>query len=245
MKLLEGKVALITGAGRGMGSVTASLFAEHGASVVVHYNSSAKAAEGLASTIGGVALRANLTDEGEVASLVDQVVRRFGKIDILVNNAASFSFKSGFEEETWDDYQDQFDGVFGTTFRPTKAVVPFMIKQAEGRIINIAATLIQRPAPGYGAHTCAKAAVLALSRNLAKELGPHNITVNVVSPGMTLTEFTKSLPDADKLKVSSITPLRRLAEPSDVSSLCLFYASDLAKFITGANTAPDGGLAAM
>ena len=120
-----------------------------------------------------------------------------------------------------------------------------MKEQGGGRIINFGATLIQRPASGYGAHTCAKAAVLALTRNLAKELGPFRINVNAVSPGMTLTEFTNSLSPADREKVSAITPLRRLATPDDVANVCLFLASDMAAFVTGANISPDGGLAQL
>jgi 3-oxoacyl-[acyl-carrier protein] reductase len=228
-----------------MGSTTARLLAEQGAKVIVHYNKSAAPAEELASEIGGIALGADLRDPNAVKRLVEEAAAAFGSIDILINNAASFAYKPSFEEETWSDYVEEWEGVFGTTYRPCAAVVPYMKQQGGGRIINFAATLIQRPSPGYGAHTCAKAAVLALSRNLAKELGPYNITVNVVSPGMTRTEFTKTLSEAERSKVSSITPLRRLAEPDDVASLCLFYASDLAKFITGANTAADGGLAAM
>jgi 3-oxoacyl-[acyl-carrier protein] reductase len=192
-----------------------------------------------------VAVQADLREQLQVDRLVQESLAAFGSIDILVNNAASFSQKPSFDDESWQDYAEEWQGVFGTTFHPIKAVVPVMKQQGGGRIVNFAATLLQRPAIGYGAHTCAKAAVLALSRNLARELGPYNISVNVVSPGMTLTDFTNSLSENEREKIAKITPLRRLASPDDVANLCLFYASDLAAFVTGANTAPDGGLAVI
>jgi 3-oxoacyl-[acyl-carrier protein] reductase len=234
MTLLQGRTALITGSGKGIGSAVARLFAENGAKVIVHYHSSAESAVALAEQISGVAIKADLRNQNDVDHLFAESLAAYGSVDILVNNASSFSHASSFSDETWETYVEEFNGVFGTTFRPTAAAVPIMKKQGGGRIINFAATLLQRPAVGYGAHSCAKAAVLALTRNLARELGPFNITVNAVSPGMTLTDFSKSLPQGDRDKISALTPLRRLAE-----------ASDLATFITGANTAPDGGLAVL
>jgi 3-oxoacyl-[acyl-carrier protein] reductase len=245
MKLLAGKTAIVTGAGRGIGQAVAELFADNGAMVVVHYNSSRAPAVELAERIGGVALGADLRDPEQVSRLMEEALAAFGSVDILINNAASFAHAGSFSEETWQTYIEEFEGVFGTTYHPTSAVIPIMKDQGGGRIVNFAATLLQRPAVGYGAHTCAKAAVLALTRNLAKELGPHNITVNAVSPGMTLTDFSKSLSEAERDRVSAVTPLRKLAEPDDVAQICLFYASELGKFVTGANTAPDGGLAIM
>ena len=241
--LLENKVALVTGAGRGIGSVVARRFAEEGAKVIVHYRGSRAPAEALAQEIGGLALQADLTDGAATEAMVADALSHFGRIDALVNNAASFAADLTFEVATWDDFRAEFEGVVGATVNPTKAVAPVMIAQGEGRIVNFVATLVQRPAPEYIVHTTAKSALIGLTRSLARDLGPHGITVNMVSPGMTLTDYSQSLPDDQKQKVSALTPLRRLATPEDVANVVLFYASPLAGFVTGANIAPDGGLA--
>lgn len=243
--LLLGKVALVTGAGRGIGSAIARRFASEGAKVIVHYHTSQAPAEALAAEIGGLALGADLTDPAAAESLVADALSHFGRIDILVNNAASFAADISFENAAWSDFQAEFDGVVGVTVNPTKAVVRVMKAQGEGRIINFAATLVQRPAPEHVVHTTAKSALIGLTRTLARDLGPQGITVNLISPGMTLTEYSQSLPGDLKGRVAGQTPLRRLAAAEDVAGVVLFYASPLADFVTGANLAPDGGLAVL
>ncbi len=247
MGLLDSKVALVTGAGRGIGSSIARLFAEEGASVIVHYRKSAKPAEELAGAFPNkaVALQADLTDPQQTEKMVEDAIAHFRRIDILVNNAASFAHGKTFEEDSWESYTEQWNGVVGATFHPIKAVLPHMKAQGGGRIVNFIATLLQRPAQGYGAHTTAKSAILGLTRTLSRELGPYGITVNAISPGMTLTDFSSSLPEDVRERVAKQTPLRRLAQPEDVARIALFYASDLSDFVTGANIAPDGGLAVL
>ena len=243
--LLPGKVALVTGAGRGIGSAIARRLAVEGAKVVVHYRQSRQPAEALAKEIGGIALGADLTDPEATEAMVADALSHFGRIDILVNNAASFAADLDFAAAVWDDFRAEFTGVVGATVNPTQAVVPLMKAQSYGRIINFAATLIQRPAAEYIVHTTAKSALIGLTRTLARDLGPHGITVNMVSPGMTLTEYSQSLPEDLKARVAAQTPLRRLATPDDAANVVLFYASPLADFVTGANLAPDGGLAVL
>ena len=243
--LLQNKVAIVTGAGRGIGSVVARRLAAEGAKVVVHYRQSWEPAAMLAQEIGGLALGADLTDPPATEAMVADALSHFGRIDILVNNAASFASDLDFAAATWDDFRAEFDGVVGATVNPTQAVLPVMKAQNYGRIINFIATLVQRPAPEYVVHTTAKSALIGLTRTLARDLGPHGITVNMVSPGMTLTEYSTSLPDDQKSRVAGLTPLRRLATPDDVAGIVLFYASPLADFLTGANLAPDGGLAVL
>jgi 3-oxoacyl-[acyl-carrier protein] reductase len=243
--LLENKVALVTGAGRGIGSAVARLFAAEGAKVVVHYRGSKDTAAALADEIGGLALQADLSDPRAAEALVADVLSHFGRVDVLVNNAASFAHDLSFDKATWDDFRAEFDGVVGVTVNPTRAVVPVMKEQGGGRIINFVATLLQRPAPEYIVHTTAKSALIGLTRTLARALGPHGITVNMVSPGMTLTEYSQSLPETAKTRVAQQTPLRRLATVEDVAKVVLFYASPLADFVTAANLAPDGGLAVL
>lgn len=243
--LLQGRVALVTGAGRGIGAQIARLFAAQGARVVVHYKTSRDSADSLAEEIGGLALGADLTDPVAAEAMVADALSHYGQLDISVNNASSFAHGLTLETATWDDFRAEFDGVVGTTVNPTRAVVPIMKAQGGGRIVNVLATLVQRPAAEYIVHTTAKSALLGLSRSLAKELGPHNITVNMVSPGMTLTEYSQSLPTAVQQSVAKQTPLRRLATPDDVAQVVLFFASPLADFVTSANIAPDGGLALL
>ena len=241
--LLENKIALVTGAGRGIGTIIARRFAAEGAKVIVHYRSSREPAERLAAEIGGLALGADLSDPVATDAMVAEALAHYGRIDILVNNAASFAADITFEEATWDDFKAEFDGVVGATVNPTRAVVPSMKALGAGKIIIFVATLLQRPAAEYVVHTTAKSALVGLTRTLARDLGPHGITVNMVSPGMTLTDYSQSLSETVKVRVAALTPLRRLATAEDVASVVLFYASPLADFVTGANIAPDGGLA--
>ncbi len=241
--LLQNKVAIVTGAGRGIGTAIARRFAAEGARVVVHYNESRDAAAALAAEIGGLALGCDLTDPLATEAMVADALSHFGRVDVLVNNASSFAADLDFEAATWDDFRAEFDGVVGTTVNPIRAVLPVMKAQGGGRIVNFLATLVQRPAPEYVVHTTAKSALIGLTRTLARELGPHGITVNLVSPGMTLTDYSQNLPEAVKARVAGLTPLRRLATPDDVAGIVLFYASPLAGFVTGATLAPDGGLA--
>ncbi len=241
--LLENKVALVTGAGRGIGSAVARLYAAEGARVVVHYRASGDAARALAQEIGGVALQADLTDPGATEGMVADALSHFGRIDVLVNNASSFAQGLTLQTATWDDFRAEFDSVVGATVNPTRAVVPLMQDQGSGRIIVFVPTLSTALAPDYVVHTTAKSALIGFARTLARQLGPDGITVNAIAPGMTLTEFSQSLPEEVKQRVARQTPLRRLASPEDVARVALFYASPLAEFVTGAALAPDGGLA--
>ncbi len=248
--LLEGKRALVTGAGRGIGTSIARALASEGAMVALAYRSSSAGAEAAASEIreaGGLAtaLQADLTDEGDAKKLVSGVQATFGGIDILVNNAAGFGPLAPLAEMSWEQIDAEWQAVVKPVVLLTRAALPSLIESGQGKIVNLSATLLQRPQARYGAHTMAKAAVLAFTRTLALEVGPQNVTVNAVSPGLTLTEFSESLPENQKEAVRSRTPLRRLATPDDVARAILFFCSPLADFITGANIAPDGGLAVL
>ncbi len=249
--LLDGARALVTGAGRGIGTQIARHLADEGARVAFAYRHSKEGAEAAAEAVranGGVAatFQADLTNQDEVRRLVDETVNFLGGLDILVNNAAGFGSPKRLDESDWDDLEAEWRAVVRPVFVLTRAALPHLTKSERGgRIVNLAATLLQRPAPGYGAHAMAKAAVLAFTRTLAREVGPQNVTVNAVSPGMTLTEFSQSLPDEEKKAVAGRTPLRRLATPDDVADAVVFFCSPLAGFVTGANLAPDGGLAVL
>jgi len=243
--MLEGKKALVTGAGRGVGRAIARLLAAEGAQVVLAYRSSRASAEALAAELGGVALAADLTDTTQAERLVAEAHVVLGGLDLLVNNAAGFGPLKPLAEYTWDEIDTEWQAVVKPVVTVTRAALPHLQAQGSGKIVNLSATLLQRPAPGQGAHAMAKAAVLAYTRSLAREVGPQGITVNAVSPGMALTEFSENLPEAHKAAVAERTPLRRLATPEDVARAVLFFCSPLADFITGANLAPDGGLAVL
>ena len=146
---------------------------------------------------------------------------------------------------SWERIDDEWQAVVKPVVLLTRAALPLLIESGEGKVVSLAATLLQRPQARYGAHTMAKAAVLAFTRTLALEVGPQNVTVNAVSPGLTLTEFSQSLPEAQKEAMRTRTPLRRLATAEDVARAVLFFCTPLADFITGANIAPDGGLAVL
>jgi 3-oxoacyl-[acyl-carrier protein] reductase len=248
--LLAGKSALVTGAGRGIGPVIARRLADEGAAVALAYRSSAAGAAEAAAVIraaGGTAvtLRADLMDEAQAARLVDEARGALSGLDIVVNNASGFGPEKRVEDSAWDDLEREWQVVVKPVFTVTRAALPLLIAQGSGRIVNLSATLLQRPAAGFAAHAMAKAAVLALTRTLAREVGPRGVTVNAVSPGMTLTEFSSELSAEAKEAVRRQTPLRRLATPDDVAGAVLFFCSPFADFVTGANLAPDGGLAVL
>lgn len=249
-ELLSGKCALVTGAGRGIGASIARLLASEGAAVALAYRSSAIGAEGGVEAIragGGtaVALQADLSVEEDCHRLVTQTNAALGGLDIVVNNAAGFGPLMPLADAAWDDLEKEWRAVVRPVTQLTRAALPILLAQHSGKIVNLAATLLQRPAPGYGAHAMAKSAILAYTRTLAREVGPQGITVNAVSPGMALTEFSEALPEELKEAVRNRTPLRRLATPDDVARAVVFFSSPLADFITGANLAADGGLAVL
>ncbi len=248
--MLAGEKALVTGAGRGIGIAIAHALANEGASVALAYRASKDGAEEAAEAIrnaGGraVTLQADLSREDEARRLAREAEDALGRLTVLVNNAAGFGPLRTIADSSWADLDDEWRAVVRPVFLVTHACLPTFIHQKRGRIVNLSATLLQRPAATYGAHTMAKAAVLAFTRTLAREVGPQGVTVNAVSPGMTLTDFSESLPDSLKQEVAARTPLRRLATPDDVARAVLFFCSPLADFVTGANLAPDGGLAVL
>jgi len=249
-ELLRGEKALVTGAGRGIGTEIARQLAREGASVTLAYRASKNGAEAVARAIqeaGGtaIALQADLSDERDARRLADEAQNALGGLTLLVNNAAGFGPLKTLADSSWADLDAEWQAVVKPVFLVTRACLPTFINQGRGRIVNLSATLLQRPAATYGAHAMAKAAVLAFTRTLAREVGPQGVTVNAVSPGMTLTEFSESLPEELKRDVAARTPLRRLATAEDVARAVLFFCSPLADFITGANLAPDGGLAVL
>ncbi len=243
---LQGKVALVTGASRGIGAAIARKLAQHGAAVVVNYLRAKDSADELAKSIveaGGkaVAIQADVRDRAAVDSMVAAAGKQLGAIDILVNNAnIDFPIKS-FTELSWPEISAKLTGEIGALVHCCQAVLPGMLQKKGGKIILVSSTLSRDPGFGFAAHCAAKAAVDSIARTMALELGPANIKVNVVGPGLTKTDATASLPPEIHEQTAAHTPLRRVAEPEDVAGVVLFLASELADYLTGQYIPINGG----
>jgi 3-oxoacyl-[acyl-carrier protein] reductase len=251
--LLSNRVALVTGASRGIGAAIARELAAHGAAVGVNYWRSEAAAEAVVEAIeevGGraLALKADVRDGEAVRRATDRLAEEFGGLDVLVNNALhNYRFdpvaSPPFERMEWEDYQDQVDGTVKAAYNTCRAALPHFRERGGGRIVNILTNLITHPVVAYHAYTTAKSAMLGFSRNLASELGPEGITVNMIAGGLVMGTAASepTTPEVQEL-VRGATPLRRLGEPADIGRAVVAYASDLMGFATGQYVAVDGGL---
>ncbi|MDR3633232.1 MAG: SDR family oxidoreductase [Isosphaeraceae bacterium] len=242
---LSGKVALITGASRGIGRAIALRLAREGAAVVVNYAGNTEAASTLVAEVqagGGraVAVQADVGRLADVARLFDEATRRLGKIDILVNNAGVF-FTKPLAEVTEEEFDRLFAvNVKGAYFCCQRAA----LQMADGgRIVNLSSSTTALMLPRYSAYVATKGAVEQFSHVLAKELGPRGITVNVVSPGPTDTElFSSDKTEEDKQRFAQMAALGRLGQPDDIADVVAFLVSDDARWVTGQNLRANGGL---
>jgi len=243
---LKGKVAIVTGGGRGIGKAISLGLAGAGTSVVV-CSRTQKEIDGVVDEIrqmGGKALAVvtDLTVNEQIENMVNRTIKEFGKIDILVNNAAR-----SFMRSLLDLREDGWDKVFNTNVKAvwllSRAVARRMIEQKSGRIINITTVGAEKAELGMAAYGCSKAALKMLTRCMAREWAQYGINVNAVGPGLTRTDFSKPIwsnPDVAK-HVASMIPKGRLAEPEEIVGSVLFLASDAANFITGHSIYVDGG----
>ena len=248
MSNLSGKVALVTGASKGIGASIAEHLAAAGASVVVNYSSSKAGADTVVERIkkaGGqaVAVGADVSKLEAIETLVEATVKAFGKIDILVNNAGIYNF-APLSSITAEIFHKQFDtNVLGLLLL-TQAAVPHF-PASGGSIVNISSVVAKNPAPMASVYSATKGAVDAITIALAKELGPKNIRVNSINPGMTETEGTHSagfIGSEFQTKLVADTPLGRVGQPADIGKVVAFYASDDAAWITGEALQVSGGL---
>jgi amino acid adenylation domain-containing protein len=244
--LLADKVALVTGASRGIGLATALLLAEHGARVAINYRDSeaqARQVKELIEAEGGTAeiFGADVTNAADVAHLADAVHRRFERIDVLVANAHINFRHRPFVGYDWSDLEQKVSDELKAIFYPCQAVVPEMLRRKAGSIVAVSSSLSKRSNEGFLAQSTAKAAVDAFVRALAAELGPGGVRVNTVAPGLTLTDAAFPMSPGDKSSIASKCPLRRNGLPEDMAGAVLFLASDLSRFMTGTYVPVDGG----
>jgi 3-oxoacyl-[acyl-carrier protein] reductase len=237
---------LITGASRGIGAATAALMARAGASVGVNYFKSEEAALAVVKGIeaeGGraVALKADATDPAQVAAMVAGLERAFGVVDTLVVNANAHFKMAPFLEQSWADFEGKWSAELRGAFYPCQAVLPGMVARGRGVIVAVSSGLSRQPGEGFSAHSTAKSGLDGLMKSLALELGPKGVRVNVVSPGLTLTDATRFMDEGRKAQAAQRVPLRRNGLPEDVAKAILLLASDFAGFVTGAYVPVSGG----
>ncbi len=245
--MLKNRVALITGASRGIGAATARLLAANGAAVAVNYAMHREAGEAVVRHIrdnGGRALlvQADVTSKSEVEHMVRCVEGEFGFIDTVVLNANINFPVVPFLAYRWDDFEAKLDGELKAAFYCCQATVPAMVSHSRGCILAVSSGLSRHPGSGFIAHSTAKSALDAFVKSLAHELGPDGIRVNTIAPGLTLTDATAGIPEQQKLAVAGMTPLRRIATPEDVAGAILMLASERAGFVTGTYVPVDGGM---
>ncbi|MDP4182731.1 MAG: SDR family oxidoreductase [Bacillota bacterium] len=244
--LLENKVVLVTGGSRGIGRTTARLLASHGASVAINYLKSDQQAMTIKKLIeddGGIAeiFKGDATDPEQVNDLVNQVRLRFGRIDVLVVNAAIGFKVAPFVDSEWTDFEHKLTNELKSIFLLCKAVTPEMIERKSGSIIAVSSAMSKLAQHGYSAHSAAKAALDAFVRALASELGPEGIRINTVAPGLVMTDAAATMSSQIKTASAARCPLRRNGLPKDVAGAILFLASDFSQYITGTYLPVDGG----
>ena len=243
-KILSGKVALVTGASRGIGKAIAISLGELGAEVIVNYSASDASAEEVAKSIndkGGSSykLKFDVSDEESVSTAINQIIRDSGKIDILINNAGITrdGLLMRMKESQWDEViNTNLKGVFLCT----KNVSKFMIKQRSGKIINITSIVGLIGNPGQANYSASKAGVIGFTKTCAKEFASRGIKVNAIAPGFIETEMTENLNTDDLLKM---IPLGKLGSTDQIASLVNFLvSSDASEYITGQTISIDGGM---
>lgn len=248
---LDQQLVLITGAARGLGEHLVRAFLREGASVVINYRNSAEAARRLAGEEPerALAVQADVTDRAAVQAMFAQAREHFGvPVTTVINNALpDFSFngdaRPNADQLTWENLNQQFVGVVGGALNTTQAALVGMREAGFGRIVNVGTNLFQNPVVPYHDYTAGKAALLSLTRTLSQDLGPDNITVNMVSGGLLrTTDASAATPEAVFDFIAASTPLRRVTTPAEFADAILFFASPWARSVTGQNLVVDGGL---
>lgn len=242
-----GTVALVTGASRGIGAAIARALAAQGMCVALNYSRSAEQAEAIVDLIRensgtAAAFQADVSDAAQTAELYRNIVNVFGPVDVLVNNAWAKPVLRPFVDTGWDEFENQWSTGVRSAYLCCQAVLPSMIEQKFGRIINIGSIAADAtPPPNQSAYIVAKASLAALTRSLAVELGPKGISVNLIAPGMTDTSFISDMPQKARMVAEMQTPMRRLAQPEDIADVVAFLTSPAARYVTGETIRVCGG----
>lgn len=239
------KTILITGASSGIGSATAILFAQKGYQVVINYYRSEQAAKILCESLNDsgchcIALRADVSNRAQVDAMFAEARKQFGGVDILVNNAGIAAQKL-FTDITADDWERMLAVNLTGVFNCCQAALPYMLHQKAGNIVNVSSVWGETGASCEVHYSAAKAGVIGLTKALAKELGPSNIRVNCVAPGVVSTRMNSSLSIQDLTQLTEETPLGRIADASEIAKTIYFLTSSYSSFITGQVLSPNGG----
>lgn len=244
--MLTGKVALVTGASRGIGAQIAKSLAEEGASVIINYNGSREKAQAVADEIqsaGGTAeiYQCSVSDYTACGEMIQELIRKYGHIDILVNNAGITrdGLLMKMSEEDFDAVvETNLKGAFNTIRHMSR----YFLKQRSGKIINISSVSGILGNAGQANYSASKAGVIGLTRSVARELASRGIHVNAIAPGFIATDMTDAMPEDAKEKMTETIPLKRIGTPEDIANMAVFLASEKADYITGQIFAVDGGM---
>lgn len=247
MEMLEGKVALVTGASRGIGREIALTLASYGADVIVNYNGSKEKAEEVVAEIQNMgrkaeAMQCSVADYDACGAMIEKAIEDFGKIDILVNNAG-ITKDNLVMKMTPEDFGAVIDTNLKGTYYTIKHLYRPFLKQRSGCIINLASVSGILGNAGQANYAASKAGVVGLTKSLARELASRNITVNAVAPGFIATDMTDAMTDTAKEATLAQIPLKRIGTPKDIAETVAFLASPKASYITGQVISVDGGMA--
>jgi 3-oxoacyl-[acyl-carrier protein] reductase len=242
---LRDQVVLVTGGSGGIGAAIAEAFALEGARLAIHYHrhgdrAAEVAARAQACGAEGFTVAADVTDGAAVQGMVDAVLQRYGRLDVLVNNAGVLSrgLVHEISEDTWDK---TLDTNLRSVFLCSRAVLPHMLKRGSGVIINMASTIALKGLAGYAPYAASKGAIIAFTRALAREVGPRGVRVNAIAPGPIETEMIGPLGEEERRRGSQLFALRRFGVPADVAPTAVFLASDAAAYYAGQTLCPNGG----
>ena len=245
--MLEGKVALVTGASRGIGRAIALALAEEKATVIINYNGSKERAEETLSKVrssgaDGMVVQCDVSDTAAVDAMVKEAVKTYGHLDILVNNAG-ITRDNLIMKMSEEDFDAVINANLKSCFNTIKAVSRQMLKQRAGRIINIASVSGILGNAGQANYAASKAGVIGLTKTMARELASRGITVNAIAPGFVDTDMTQALSDSVKEAATAQIPLKRFGKPEDIAYMAAFLASERASYIKGQIISVDGGMA--